>query len=494
MDVKTQRFQKASTEALTDDRLQAVMAGAIDHFDQARKVAVEEVTPRVWETYRERGRKIKEHTIENLDYYLELLTNRVEGNGGVVHFARHTDEATSIVLEIARARGVKRVVKSKSMLSEEMGLNRVLEAHGIESVETDLGEYIIQLSGETPFHIIAPAMHKSKEEVGELFSKKLHTKRLTEIKSMASAARQALRRKFLEADMGITGVNFAVAETGTIVLVTNEGNGRMCTSLPKVHVALMGMEKVVPALEDMAVMLRLLPRAATGQRITSYVTFVSGPRRRTDEDGPDEFHLVIIDNNRNKLLADPELREALNCIRCGACLNICPVYRKIGGHSYGYVYPGPIGAVVTPVMVGLPKAKDLPFASSLCGACKEVCPVKINIPRMLLKLRSDLVEGSRSQRKSSIFDRLLSRIWGITMFSSFTLAWAHRLIIILQKPLKHEGNLRRIPIPILSRWMRARDFPSLARYSFHQKWKKTLKDESKGKGSEGNEEDLNVIK
>ena len=363
MEVKTQRFRHASAQAVADDRLQSAMGRAIGHFDQARQAAIEELTPELWERYRLRGQEIKSHTIQNLDYYLGLLAWRVEGNGGTVHFARDTREATEIVLDLARTRGVKSVVKSKSMLSEEMGLNHALESQDIEPVETDLGEYIIQLAGETPFHIIAPAMHKSKEDVAELFFDKLRTPRLTEIEEMAAAARQALRQKFLDADMGVTGVNFAVAETGTVVIVTNEGNGRMCTSLPRVHVALMGMEKVVPALEDMAVMLRLLPRAATGQRITSYVTFVSGPRRRSDEDGPDEFHLVIMDNNRSKLLADPELREALNCIRCGACLNTCPVYQKIGGHAYGYVYPGPIGAVVTPVMVGLPKAKDLPFAS-----------------------------------------------------------------------------------------------------------------------------------
>jgi L-lactate dehydrogenase complex protein LldF len=270
--------------------------------------------------------------------------------------------------------------------------------------------------------------------------------------------------------MGMTGVNFAVAETGTIVLVTNEGNGRMCTSLPRVHVATMGMEKVVPRLEDVALFLQLLPRAATGQRITSYVTFVTGPRRADEEEGPEEFHLVILDNGRSKLLADPELQEALFCIRCGACLNACPVYNKVGGHAYGWVYPGPIGAVITPVMVGLPKAADLPFASSLCGACREVCPVRINIPHMLLKLRRDLTQGPREARKPRRLEALLMRVWQWTVASPrlFTLAGA--VAELLQRPLVRRGKIRWLPPP-LSAWTRSRDFPAVARNAFRRRWR-----------------------
>ena len=477
MEVRSQRFQRSSAQALGDEQMQRSMARVIDHFDHARQDAIQELTPEVWERYRERGREIKRHTIENLDYYLGLLAQRVQGHGGKVHFAKDVQQATDVVLEIARSKGVRMVTKSKSMLSEEMALNHVFEAEGIEPVETDLGEYIIQLAEETPFHIIAPAMHKSKEQVSDLFFDKLKTRRLTKIEDMAATARELLRQKFLEADMGVSGVNFAVAETGTVVIVTNEGNGRMCTSLPKVHVALMGMEKVVPALEDMAVMLRLLPRAATGQRITTYVTFVSGPRRRSDEDGPEEFHLVIMDNGRSKLLADPDLREALYCIRCGACLNICPVYRAVGGHAYGWVYPGPIGAVVTPVMVGLPKAKDLPFASSLCGACREVCPIKINIPHMLLKLRTELTQGERGQRKVSVWERLLVQTWAWTVRSERSLAWTRRVAAFVQRPFTWKGRMRRIPVPPFSRWTRQRDFPPLAPRSFHQQWERELKDQ-----------------
>ncbi len=480
MQVKTRDFKRASKQAISDPQVQVALTRVMTHFDEGRKEAVEELTPEVWERLRERGRQIKHHTIENLDYYLGLLAERVEQNGGVVHFARDAKEAAAAVLEVARSHGVKHVTKGKSMVSEEMGLNHALEAAGIESVETDLGEYIIQLAGETPFHIIAPAMHKSKEQVADLFTKNLGIERLTDIPAMTIAARRALREKFLQADMGISGANFAVAETGTIVIVTNEGNGRMCTSLPKVHVAVMGMERVVPALEDLGTLLRLLPRAATGQRITSYVTFISGPRRSSDEDGPEEFHLVILDNGRSKLLADPALREALYCIRCGACLNTCPVYKKVGGHAYGWVYPGPIGSVVTPVMVGLPEAKDLPFASTLCGACREACPLKINIPHMLLTLRSRLSEGSREQRKASTSERLLFKLWRRTVASEKALGRVRSVAAFLQRPLTKGGLMRRVPLPPFSRWTRNRDFPALARRSFHQVWEQNLKD---GKGS-----------
>jgi L-lactate dehydrogenase complex protein LldF len=356
-----------------------------------------------------------------------------------------------------------------------MALNHVLEENGIEPVETDLGEYIIQLARETPFHIVAPAMHKSKEQVSDLFDQHLNVKGLTEIPEMTRVAREVLRQKFLQADMGVSGVNFAVAETGTVCIVTNEGNGRMSTSLPRVHVALMGMEKVVPAIEDLATMLRLLPRSATGQRITSYFTMVSGPRRSADEDGPEEFHLVIMDNGRSKLLTDPDLREALYCIRCGACLNTCPIFRKVGGHAYGWVYPGPIGSIVTPMMVGLPRAVDLPFASTLCGACRDACPLKINIPRMLLNLRNQAMEGDASQRKASLLERLFARVWGKTVASERSLARVRGVARFFQGPLTRGGRMRRVPLPPFSRWTRNRDFPGLARRSFHERWDKELK-------------------
>ena len=460
---------------MADPQLKAALSRAGGGFDAARLEAIEELTPQRWEALREQGREIKRHTIENLDYYLELLAEKFEGNGGQVHFAGDATEANSIVTELARSRGVKLATKSKSMVSEEMGLNRALADIGVEALETDLGEYIIQLADETPFHIIAPAMHKSRQEVSQLFSQHMERPGLERIDEMATAARETLRGRFLEADMGITGANFLVAETGTLVIVTNEGNGRFCTSAPRIHVALTGMEKVIPCLEDLSVFLRLLPRAATGQRLTSYVSLISGPKHPDDEDGPDEVHLVIVDNGRLRLLRDPELRESLYCIRCGACLNICPVYRKVGGHAYGWVYPGPIGAVVSPIMVGLKEAADLPNASSLCGACREVCPVKINIPHMLLNLRTRLAESERvEERNVTVWDKLLATGYRWLMSSPATLSLARSVGRLLQVPFVKGGKITSIPIPPFVHWTRDRDLPSIPARSFRQIWDEEL--------------------
>ena len=474
-EVKTQEFRRASDKALADAKLQSFLGRSMGTFDGARAEAIEELSPQRWEELRIRGREIKRHTLDNLDYYLELLRSRVIRNGGHVHFAQDAEEARSIVGRIAQSRGLKLAIKSKSMVSEEMALNPFLENLGVEPVETDLGEYIIQLADETPFHIIAPAMHKSKEDVSELFEKKINRPNLKDIESMANAAREVLREKLIGADMGITGANFLVAETGTVTLITNEGNGRFCTSVPRTLVSITGMEKVIPSIEDLGVFLRLLPRAATGQRITSYVTHVSGPRRPGEEDGPEEFHLVIVDNGRSKLLADPDLRESLYCIRCGACLNTCPVYRKVGGHAYGWVYPGPIGAVVSPVLVGLDRSKDLPHASSLCGACRDVCPIKINIPHMLLKLRSQIAEGTGSARtKASLGDRIMAGGYRRLMSSPRMLSLVHRFGRWVQWPLVRRGRIRRIPLPPFSRWTRSRDLPPLSSKTFRQIWAERL--------------------
>ena len=477
-ELKTQDFKAASARAILDPGLQAALRRTGSGFDGARLEAVEEITSERWEELRDQATAIKRHTIANLDYYLELLHDRVTQNGGQVHFAHDSAEANAIVAELASSRGVKLAVKSKSMVSEETGLNHALEDAGVEVVETDLGEYIIQLAEETPFHIIAPAMHKTRQQVSQLFSEKIGVPGLEDIEEMARTARETLRGNLLQADMGITGANFLVAETGTLVIVTNEGNGRFCTSAPRIHVALTGMEKLIPSLEDLSVFLRLLPRAATGQRMTSYVSMVSGPRGRDDEDGPEEFHLVIVDNGRSRLLEDPELRDALNCIRCGACLNICPVYRKVGGHAYGWVYPGPIGAVVTPALTGLTEAKDLPFASSLCGACREVCPVKINIPHMLLRLRTRLTDGdSPGERRAPFLERLLAAGYTRLMSSPGLLSWVRTLGRLALAPLASRGRLGRLPIPILSRWTKSKDLPALASRSFHQVWDEELSPE-----------------
>ena len=477
-DVKTQDFRGASARAVIDPQLQAALRRVGGGFDGARRDAIEELSPERWDELREQAREIKRHTLDNLDYYLELLHDRVAKNGGQVHFAGDDVEANAIIADLARSRGVKLVTKSKSMVSEEMGLNHALEDIGVEAVETDLGEYIIQLAEETPSHLVAPAMHKTRQDVSRLFSEKIDRHHLEEIEEMAQAARETLRDKLLQADMGISGANFLVAETGTLVIVTNEGNGRFCTSAPRIHVALTGMEKVIPCLDDLAIFLRLLPRAATGQRITSYVSLVSGPRRSEDEDGPEEFHLVIVDNGRSRLLGDPELRESLHCIRCGACLNICPVYRKVGGHAYGWVYPGPIGAVVSPVLVGLKEAKDLPYASSLCGACREVCPVKINIPHMLLRLRTRLMESPSSEdRKATKWEKLLARGYGRLMSSPGMLSMVHKIGRLVQAPIARKGRIKGIMIPPFSHWTKDKDLPALPSRAFRQIWGQELSKE-----------------
>ena len=479
--VNTQNFFPASVLSVQNAQLQEALRRAGTGFDGARQEAIDEVGQDSWEKWREEARQIKVHTLEYLDYYLELLTENVERAGGHVHFARDAAQANSIVAELATSRGVRVATKSKSMVSEELNLNEVLEQNGVDVYETDLGEYIIQLAGETPSHLVAPALHKTKEEVSQLLHEKLGVPLTDDIEAMARVARDVLRDKFFQADLGISGANFLVAETGTLVIITNEGNGRLCTSAPRIHIGITGMEKVIPSLQDLAVFLRLLPRSATGQPLTSYVSMVSGPRRDGDEDGPEEFHLVLVDNGRNRLLADPDLREALYCIRCGACLNICPVYQKVGGHAYGWVYPGPIGAVVSPALVGLKQAKDLPFASSLCGACREVCPVKINIPRMLLHQRHLLSESTEPEERSvSLSESLMARLFTSVMSKPALLTTARKLVRLLARPWARKGIIRRAPLPPASRWTHQRDLPALPQRSFRDIWKKELASGARG--------------
>jgi L-lactate dehydrogenase complex protein LldF len=475
---------------MLDPKLRRALDRVGSGFDVARRNAIDEVTPEAWEEWREEARQIKIHTLDHLDFYLEQLYDNVTAAGGQVHFANDAAEANAIVSHLARARGVKVATKSKSMVSEELELNPVLEALGIDVYETDLGEYIIQLAGETPSHLVAPALHKSKEDVAELFADKLGLPYNEDIEVMAAAARVALRDKFMQADLGISGANFVVAETGTLVIVTNEGNGRLCTSAPRMHIGITGMEKVIPSMQDLAIFLRLLPRSATGQRISSYVSMVTGPRREADEDGPEEFHLILVDNGRSRMLRDPKLREALYCIRCGACLNICPVYQRVGGHAYGWVYPGPIGAVVSPMLTGLKESKMLPQASSLCGACREACPVKINIPRMLLELRHRTAESEDpKERASSVSERFLARAYSRLMSNPGRTALAARMGRIAQRLVpgmrKSGGWIRRAPLPLLSRWTRARDLPELPSKSFRDIWRDELGGETPNEGNRG---------
>ncbi|BDI30322.1 iron-sulfur cluster-binding protein [Capsulimonas corticalis] len=347
-----------------------------------------------WEEWRERGRAIRSHVIENLDYYLDQFIQNAEKRGIHVHFAKNTEDAIAISLKIAKDKNTKLIAKSKSMVSEEVHLNHYFEEQGIECLETDLGEWIVQLAHETPSHIIIPAIHKNRYQVQELFEKESGETLSSDTKVLAGYARRKLRQRFAEAEIGMTGCNFALAESGSVVLFSNEGNARMVTTLPKTHIVMMGMERIIPSWEDLEVMANLLPRSATGQKITVYMTALSGPRRAGEVDGPEDVHIIILDNGRSAILGDDEFQEVLNCIRCGACLNVCPVYRQVGGHTYGGTYSGPIGAVITPLLMEDKKQwGELAYASSLCGACHEACPVKIPLHDMLVHLRRRYVEA-----------------------------------------------------------------------------------------------------
>jgi L-lactate dehydrogenase complex protein LldF len=456
-------FSERAATALKDRFLQEALTIATTKFIDLRKESFADFPD--GEALRDRARSIKEATLQKLDVYLGQLADNVERLGGHVHWATTGAEARDIILALCRERGVRMAVKSKSMATEEIDLNEALERAGVTPVETDLGEYIIQLAHEKPSHIIAPAIHKTKGQVADLISEVAGQRLPADPEALTAAARIQLRQKFLEADMGITGANFAVADTGTVVLVTNEGNGRMVTSLPRIHVALMGIEKVIPSMTDLAVFLAILARSATGQKLSSYTTLVRGPRQPGELEGPEEFHLILMDNGRSKQIAG-HLREALYCLRCGACLNVCPVYRQIGGHAYGHTYPGPIGILLTAMLRGEESVKELAHASSLCGACKEVCPVRIDIPRMLIELRQGLDRARIAPRTERVVFNTLRRV--LTSPALFRLsAVVGRL---LQRPFTRNGRLASLPW-LFSRWTDSRDLPPVASKTFHEQWK-----------------------
>ncbi|HWP41666.1 MAG TPA: LutB/LldF family L-lactate oxidation iron-sulfur protein [Blastocatellia bacterium] len=468
MHVKTEHFKENSKAALLNKDLQQRLR-VLHKFTVLRNSAFASLDE--GEALRDRARQIKEKAIADLDSNLERLEQRVSEQGGIVHWARTGDEACRVILDIAHRNNVNRVVKSKSMVTEELELNEELERAGIEAVETDLGEYIVQIAGEKPSHILAPAIHKSKADIADLFAEKLGASGLKEAEEMTRFARGKLRERFLSADMGITGANFAVAETGTIVLVENEGNIRLSTTLPRIHVAVVGIEKVIPSLQDLAVFLKILARSASGQKMSSYVSLITGPRRAGEADGAREFHLILLDNGRTRILADEEKREALYCLRCGACLNVCPVYQKIGGHAYGSVYSGPIGSIITPPLAGLQRSRDLPFASTLCGACREICPVRINIPHVLLRLRSEWSAGEQRRNSSPpLAEKAAMRLMSLVMRHPSLYSFIFRCAAWFQGPLLQEGKIERLPFP-LNGWTDNRDFPPLARRSFRSKWR-----------------------
>lgn len=433
---------------------------ATGKFLGTRQAVVDVFGNERWQALRQAGHDIRLHTLTHLDYYLTRLEEKVGDAGGVVHWARDAAEAKQIVLDLARAHQVKRAVKVKSMATEEIGLNHALQENGIAVRETDLGEFIIQLAGVGPSHIIVPAVHLTKEDIADLFTQKLGAHAPPDPFELCALARTRLREEFLSADLGISGANFLVAETGTLVIVTNEGNGRMCTTLPPLHIAIVGIDKVVPDLESLNVLLKLLPRSATGQKMSAYTSFITGPRRSAEEGGPKEFHLVLLDNGRTRILKDHVTRETLLCIRCGVCLNVCPVYNHVGGHAYGFAYSGPIGAMLSTQLLGMKTAADLPFASSLCGACAEYCPVKIPIPEILLRLRRRAVEGDNIESAVAPAALRTSARLGTL---AFTPPWLYELgtqmLKYLQAPLRRNDWLPHLPPPA-NRWTMARPFPA----------------------------------
>src|SRR6476659_8648043 len=389
MQLTSYRFKQTARAKLADANLQAALNKLQTNFDKGRADRVAELDN--FEAIRDAATAIRDRALAHLDVYLAEFERNATAQGTVVHWAETTADVNRIVCELAAKYGVRKAAKSKSMVSEECALNDALEAAGVEVVETDLGEYILQLAKEPPSHIIAPVIHKTRDEISDLFAEKHGRPRKTDITALTHEAREMLRGHFLTADMGISGANFIVAETGTTLIVTNEGNGRMTTTLPRVHVAITGIEKVVPTLEDVSTLLRLLPRSATGQSISNYISFTTGTKDAQDAFGAEHFHIILLDAGRTKLIGT-DMQEMLRCIRCGACMNHCPVYQNVGGHAYGWVYPGPMGSILTPVYVGIENALDLPQASTFCNQCGVVCPVKIPLPDLMRKLREKQFE------------------------------------------------------------------------------------------------------
>jgi L-lactate dehydrogenase complex protein LldF len=458
-------LKKRTEIALGDEFLRKAVAYTTDKLRGGRLKAMADIGS--WELWRERASEIRTHTISHLDYYLTQFSDNVVKTGGNVYFCKTADDAVKEFVRIAEEKKAKLVAKGKSMVSEEMHLNHHLEELGIEAIETDLGEYILQLAKETPSHLIIPAIHKNKQQIADLFSDDAGREFEPETKVLANYAKQKLRNYFLEADIGLTGCNFGVAESGSITLVSNEGNGRMVSTLPKTHVVIMGMERLVPTYEDLEVMLNMLARSATGQKLTTYTSMITGPRRPEDLDGPEELHVIILDNGRSAQLGDPIFQEVLNCIRCAACLNVCPVYRHIGGHAYGSVYSGPIGAVLTPlIQQDMKEAGQLSYASSLCGACYEACPVKIPLHDMLVHLRHRKVK----MKLTPMWERLAFRSYQTAFGNVKLYNMAIHSAYYMMKPMQRGGFIQSAPGP-LAGWTQSRFLPMKPKQSFRDKWK-----------------------
>ena len=453
-------FPAAAAVALRDTQLRRNLAVATATVRERRARAINERSD--WEALRDAGEAIKRRVLRHLDRFLVEFEEAVERAGGHVHWARDAHEAQSVVVGLVNATGARDVIKVKSLTTDEVRLNEALGDAGMEVVETDLAELICQLAGDEPSHILVPAIHKNRTEIRDLFREKLALPNLSdEPRELAEAARAYLRRRFLDARVAISGANFGVAETGTVCVVESEGNGRFCTTLPETLITVMGIEKLLPAPEDLEVFLQLLPRSATGERMSPYTSLWTGV---TPGDGPQKFHVVLLDNGRTNVLADPRGRETLACIRCSACLNVCPVYTRTGGHAYGSVYPGPMGAILTPQLRGLQRASSLPYASSLCGACQEVCPVKIDIPRVLVHLRGRVVD----ERVSAGSERVAMKALAWAFADERRYVRAQRLGRVGSRPFARNGKIGRLPG--LNAWTATRDLRQPPSQTFREWW------------------------
>ncbi|AQG98207.1 (Fe-S)-binding protein [Burkholderia sp. KK1] len=463
MQVQTMHFKARASSKLADERLQQNLTKLSTKFVSARASAVRDID---FEATRAALKERRNRALENLDVWLETFEREATRRGATVLYAESTQDAAKLVAEIARKHDVKKVIKTKSMVSEEMQLNRVLGEMGVQSIETDLGEYILQINdNEPPSHIIAPVVHKDKEQIADLFAKTHNKPRLTDIPEMTREAREVLRPHFMSADMGVTGGNFVIAETGSVAVVTNEGNEGMCTVMPRVHVAVTGIEKVLPTLEDLTTAMRLLPRSATGQTVSNYFSLLTGPRAADETDGPEHMYFVLVDGGRTGLIGG-EFQEMLRCIRCGACMNHCPVYQKIGGHAYGWVYPGPMGSVLTPAYVGIDRALDLPQAATLCGECNSVCPVGIPLSDLLRKLREKQME----RRLRPWNERAALAAWGYLAKRPAAYALFTKLAVrVLERMGGNRKTISRLPFG--AGWTGTRDMPAPVGRTFRELYK-----------------------
>lgn len=467
------RFEVGAKAALQNTQLRRNIGKATQTIRGKRQSVVAECTD--WEELRDRGQQIKGDVMAHLDAYLLQLEEQVQAAGGQVHWANDAAEANRIITQLIQATGTREIIKVKSLTTDEIRLNEALEAAGITPIETDLAELIIQLAHEKSSHILVPAIHKNRSEIRALFQKAMNLPELTDNPvDLAAAARQFLREKFMTVKVATSGANFAIAETGSVSVVESEGNGRMCLTMPDVLISVMGIEKILPTWQDLGVFMQLLPRSSTGERMNPYTSIWTGVR---PGDGPQTFHLVLLDNGRSRVLADSIGRQTLHCIRCSACINICPVYERTGGHAYGSVYPGPIGAILTPQLVGTEHAGSLPYASSLCGACYDVCPVKINIPEVLVHMRGRVV-ADKQAKITGMFDIEALGMQAVAMMFSHAKSYEFAQSVggIAQTPLVQDGYIESAPGP-LAAWTAMRDMPALPKQTFRQWWRERNRDE-----------------